>query len=130
MTIYDCPKIEPVPGERLLLVSLNKSYKQSKASGVYHRANLYESARKYWAISHDKADKIDYILGIYRGIVRIVIKVKSNSLCEVAEDGTVFKKPRFSFDGDIVPDSPYMNKDVTDYSFGRGGAVTYIPRKL
>ena len=47
--LYDCPKIEPVPGERLLLVSLNKSYMQPKASGVYRRANDYESARKYYA---------------------------------------------------------------------------------
>lgn len=126
--LYDCPKLEPVPGERLLLVSLNKSYDQSKASGVYHRANYYEIARKYWAISPDKADKIDYILGIYRGIVRIVIYVKDKSICTVAEDGTVFKKPRFAFVGDIIPDSPYLNKDVTDYPFGRGGAITYIPR--
>lgn len=126
--LYDCPKIEPIPGDKLLLVSLNKSYNQSKASGVYRRANDYESARKYWAISPDKADKIDYILGIYRGIVRIVIDVKNNYPCEVAEDGTVFKKPRFAFVGDVVQDSPYLNKDVTDYPFGSGGAVTYIPR--
>lgn len=33
--LYDCPKIEPIPGDKLLLVSLNKSYNQSKASGVY-----------------------------------------------------------------------------------------------
>lgn len=126
--LYDCPKIEPIPGDKLLLVSLNKSYNQSKASGVYRRANDYESARKYWAISPDKADKIDYILGIYRGVVRIVIDVKNNYPCEVAEDGTVFKKPRFAFVGDVVQDSPYLNKDVTDYPFGSRGAVTYIPR--
>ena len=126
--LYDCPKIEPIPGDRLLLVSLNKSYKQSKATGVYRRANDYESARKYWKLSRDKADKVTYILGIYRGIVRIVIEVKGKSLCSVADDGTVFKKPRFAFVGDIVTDSPYLNTDVTDYPFGSGGAITYIPR--
>lgn len=126
--LYDCPKIEPIPGDRLLLVSLNKSYMQSKASGVYRRANDYESARKYWKLSSDKADKVDYILGIYRGIVRIVIHVKGSSMCSVAEDGTIFKKPRFAFVGDIVPNSPYLNTDVTDYPFGNGGAITYIPR--
>lgn len=126
--LYDCPKIMPIPGERLLLVSLNKSYKQSKAVGVYRRTNDYESARKYWAISPDKADKIDYILGIYRGIVRIVIDVKGKSICPVAEDGTIFKKPRFAFEGNIVSDSPYLNTDVSEYPFGNGGAITYIPR--
>ncbi len=126
--LYDCPKIEPNPDDRLLLVSLNRTYKQSKASGVYCRANYYESARKYWAISAEKANKIDYILGVYKGVVRIVIEVKSHSICEIAEDGTVFNKARFVFEGDIIEDSPYLNKDVTDYPFGSGGAITYIPR--
>lgn len=49
--------------------------------------------------------------------MRIVIDVKSKSLCSVAEDGTIFKKPRFAFVGDIVKDSPYLNTDVTDLSF-------------
>ena len=126
--LYDCPKIEPIPGDRLLLVSLNNSYQQSKATGVYRRANDYESVRKYWQLSSDKANKVTHILGIYRGIVRIVIDVKGNSLCSVADDGTVFKKPRFAFEGDIVPNSPYLNTDVTDYPFGSGGAITYIPQ--
>lgn len=60
--------------------------------------------------------------------MRIVIEVKEKALCSVAEDGTVFKNPRFAFVGDIVPDSPYLNTDVTNYPFGSGGAITYIPR--
>ncbi|MBD5284541.1 MAG: endonuclease [Bacteroides sp.] len=126
--LYDCPKIEPIPGERLLLVSLNRTYKQSKATGANRRTNDYESARKYWALSPERASKIDYILGVYRGIVRIVIRVKKRTLCPYAEDGTPFRKPRFAFEGDIIPDSPYLNTDVTDYPFGSGGAITYIPR--
>lgn len=126
--LYDCEKIEPKLGDRLLLVSLNRSYNQSTATGVYKRKSDYESARKYWAISADKASKIDYILGVYRGIVRIVIDVKKRYTCARADDGTLFRKPRFAFEGDIVEDSPYLNKDVTDYPFGSGGAVTYIPR--
>ena len=126
--LYDCPKIVPRPEDRLLLVSLNKSYQQSKATGVYRRANDYESVRKYWQLSSDKANKVTHILGIYRGIVRIVIDVKDKFLCSKADDGTVFKNPRYAFVGDIVPNSPYLNTDVTDYPFGSGGAITYIPR--
>ncbi len=120
--LYDCPKIEPVAGDRLLLVSLNKSYNQSKAYGVYRRANVYESARKYWVISAKKAAKVDFILGVYRKIVRIVIDVKGYNVCE-SDSGR-----RIAFEGNIVTDSPYLNKDVSDYPFGSGGAVTYIPR--
>ena len=54
--------------------------------------------------------------------------ISSRSTHEIAEDGTVFKKPRFAFEGDIITDSPYLNRDVSDYPFGSGGAVTYIPR--
>lgn len=127
-TLYNCAKIDPINGDRLLLVSLNKSYKQSKAEGVYVRANDYESARKYWAVSKDKVGKIDYILGVYKGIVRIVIKVNGYTPCNSAEDGTKFKSTRYAFEGDIIPDSPYLNTDVTDYPFGSGGEKTYIPR--
>lgn len=126
--LYDCEKIQPIPGDRLLLVSLNRSYNHASATGVYKRDSDYESARKYWALSADKASKIDYILGIYRGIVRIVIDVKKRTTCDVADDGTVFRKTRFAFEGEIVEDSPYLNKDVSDYPFGSGGAITYIPR--
>ena len=55
-------------------------------------------------------------------------RIEGTERVELLVDGTVFKKPRFAFIGDIVPDSPYLNTDVTDYPFGSGGAITYIPR--
>lgn len=126
--LYDCEKIVPNPDDRLLLVSLNRTYNQTNAQGVYKMNSDYESARKYWAISAYKASKVDYILGVYRGIVRIVIKNDSFSLKKTADDGTVFKKPRFEFKGTIMKDSKYLNKDVSEYPFGSGGSHTYIPR--
>ncbi len=30
----------------------------------------------------------------------------------------------------IQSDSPYLNKDVSDYPFGSGGEKTYIPRDM
>lgn len=126
--MYDCKKIEPMEGDRLLLVSLNRSYDQAKATGVYQRDDDYESTRKYWFISPRKAEKIDYVLGIYRGIVRVIIKVKGYKTSMYSERGILFKKPRYEFEGDVIYDSPYLNTDVSDYPFGSGGAITYIPR--
>ena len=128
--LYDCPKIEPILGDRLLLVSLNKSYKQSKAIGIYRRDSDYESARKYWKIAAHEAKKINYILGVYKGVVRIIIKVNSYSVTSIGEHGEIYDPPRYVFQGDIIKDSPYLNTDVSDYPFGSGGAVTYIPRKV
>ncbi|MBQ0045980.1 MAG: endonuclease [Prevotellaceae bacterium] len=124
--LYDCQKIEVNSNDRLLLVSLNRSFNQAKANGVYRRLDIYESTRKYWAIGTDKAQEIDYVLGVYKGIVRCVIKVESHKWVSQAEDGTIFKKPRCCFDGKNCTDSIYLNKDVTDYPFGSGGAIRYI----
>lgn len=128
--LYDCQKIEPAPGDKLLLVSLNKSYKHSKAVGIYRRKDDYESARKYWRLSDRKAKQIQYILGIYRGIVRIVIRVTSYRKTSIGENSEVYDPPRYVFEGDVLSDSPYLNKDVSDYPFGNGGEKTYIPRDI
>lgn len=124
--LYDCSNIKVNDHDKLLLVSLNRSFNQAKAQGVYRRLDIYESTRKYWAIGKDKPQEINYVLGVYKGIVRCVIKVESYKWVNQAEDGTVFKKPRCCFEGQILNDSPYLNKDVSDYPFGSGGAIRYI----
>lgn len=45
--IYNCSKININHGETLLLVSLNRSFNQAKANGVYRRLDIYEATRKY-----------------------------------------------------------------------------------
>lgn len=125
--IYDCDKIIVNPKDRLLLVSLNKSYDSEKASGVYCRENIYEKTRKYWSIAKTRAQKIDYVLGVYHGIVRAVLKVVDYEWTLRSDDGrTIFKKERCCFNGYLVKDSAYLNKDVSDYPFGSGGAFRYI----
>lgn len=124
--LYDCSRIKVDTHDKLLLVSLNRSFNQAKAQGVYQRLDIYESTRKYWAIGTDKAQEVDYVLGVYKGIVRCVIKVESYKWVSQAEDGTVFKKPRCCFEGKILNNSSYLNKDVSDYPFGSGGAIRYI----
>ena len=132
--LYDCEKIEVKKGDNIevkkgdniLLVNLNRSYNQTKAKGVYKRNNIYESTRKYWKICREKAKHIDYVLGVYKGVVRCVIKVDNHLFVTQADDGTLFSKPRCCFEGENCLDSPYMNKDVSDYPFGSGGAIRYI----
>jgi len=124
--IYDCSKIEVKDVDNILLVNLNQSYNQAKAKGVYKRFDIYESTRKYWFINRDKAKHINFVLGVYKGIVRCVIKVESYKFVNQADDGTLFSKYRCCFDGKICPDSLYMNTDVSDYPFGSRGAIRYI----
>lgn len=125
-SLYNCMKIEVNPGDTLLLVSLNKSFDQSKANGVYRRPDIYEATRKYWKISKNAPEEIKYVLGVYKGVVRCVIEVKNWKWTTVSEDRKTFKSERCIFEGDVLDDSPYMNKDVSDYPFGSGGAIRYI----
>ena len=111
-SIYNCMKIEVKQRDTLLLVSLNKSFDQAKADGVYRRIDIYEATRKYWKIG--------------KGVVRSVIEITSWEWTDVAEDGTKFKSDRCIFEGKLLNDSTYLNKDVSDYPFGKGGAVRYI----
>lgn len=126
--IYNCDKIDVNNGDTLLLVSLNRSFNQAKADGVYRRVDIYEATRKYWDnISPKRAPNIRYVLGVYKGVVRSVIEVRSWKWTLIAEDGTKFKHERCIFEGNLLEDSPYLNKDVSDYPFSRfGGSIRYI----
>ena len=125
-TLYNCMKIEVNQGDTLLLVSLNRSFDQAKANGVYRRIDIYEATRKYWHIRKNAPQEIKYVLGVYKGVVRSVIEVTSWEWTDTAEDGTKFKSERCAFEGKLLNNSEYLNKDVTDYPFGSGGAITYI----
>lgn len=128
ISLKNTEKITPKEGEFLLLVSLNKSYDQSKAKGVYIRTNNYDSTRRYWRIDSKRIPKIDYVLGIYKGVVKTVFKPIKWQTYDCADDGTMFKTTRYGFEGEAVPNSPYLNKDVSEFPFGSGGAIAYIPR--
>ena len=113
-------------GDTLLLVSLNKSFNQAKANGVYRRMDIYDATRMYWDIGKNRPQEIKYVLGVYKGVVRSVIEVESWQWTKVAVDGTRFKRDRCIFEGKLLNDSIYLNKDVSDYPFGSGGAIRYI----
>ena len=73
------------------------------------------------------ASQIDYVLGVYRGIVRAVLKVEGYEWTSYdAESKVYFSKERCCFYGVLIADSPYLNKDVNDYPFGSGGAIRYV----
>lgn len=118
-TIYDCKNIEPASYDHMLLVSLNKTFDLARKRN--DDIDLYEITRQSWLIAKYKAAKITHVLGVYRGIVRSVIAVTGYSWVRDKKN-----RDRCSFVGKLVEDSPYLHKSVTDYPFGRGGAVTYI----
>lgn len=119
-TIYDCKKIVPNPKDRILLVSLNKTFDLARKRN--DDIDLYEITRHAWLIAKYKAKQITHVLGVYRGIVRSVVEVENYSWVKDDKD-----RDRCSFVGKLVEDSPYLHKKVIDdFPFGSGGAITYI----
>lgn len=59
------------------MVNLNRSYIRKTEDGLEVRSDLYEITRGHWRVSKANADQVDYLLGVYRGVVRCVIKPTS-----------------------------------------------------
>lgn len=78
-------------------------------------------------LQKSRASQINYIEGVYHGIVRSVLKVEGHEWAFCDDESNVsFGKERCCFRGVLTMDSPYLNKDVSDYPFGSGGAIRYI----
>ena len=64
-------------------------------------------------LQKSRASQINYIEGVYHGIVRSVLKVEGHewTFCD-DESNVSFGKERCCFRGVLTMDSPYLNKDV------------------
>lgn len=129
MQIYDCKPLLLKPGHKLLMVNLNRTYMKKSEDGMRVNSDLYEITRKYWKVSKYNADQTDYLLGVYKGVVRCVLKPTTKWLPfkHRQKDGRVII--RYYVEG-VIDDKEgndlYLNKDVTAYPFPSGGAIRYI----
>ena len=126
MQIYDCKPLLLKPGHKLLMVNLNRTYMKKSEDGMRVNSDLYEITRKYWKVSKHNADQIDYLLGVYKGVVRCVLKPTTKWLPfkHREKDGRI--TIRYYVEG-VIDDKEgnglYLNKDVTAYPFPSGGAI-------
>ncbi len=129
MQIYDCKPLQLKSGHKLLMVNLNRTYNKKDKNGMRVNSDLYEITRKYWKVSKYNADQIDYLLGVYKGVVRCVLKPTTKWLPfkHREKDGRI--TIRYYVEG-VIDDKEgnnlYLNKDVTAYPFPSGGAIRYI----
>lgn len=124
--LYECESLQLQKGHKLLMVNLNRSYIQKRVDGLKVRPDLYEITRGNWHVSKANADKVNYVLGVYKGIVRCVIKPTAKWK-EVNDPQS--KSRRYRIEGvtnDQIGNALYLNKDVTAYPFPSRGAVRYI----
>lgn len=116
---YDCEEIKVSPKDRILLVSLNRTFDLARKRN--DDIDLYDITCRSWLVAKYNAPKIDYVLGVYRGVVRSVVKVNGYSWVKDAKN-----RDRCAFEGELMLDSPYLNTDVRNYPFGRQQAIRYI----
>ena len=124
--LYDCEPLQLKDGHKLLMVNLNRTYIRNNEDGMKVRSDLYEITRGNWHVNKTNADEINYVLGVYKGVVRCVIKPTTK--WKLLKDNTS-KSTRYYIEGitdDAEGNRLYLNKDVTDYPFPSGGAIRYI----
>ena len=92
--------------DKLIVVNLSNTYKGTRNERIYRRDSMYEKARKYWKLNIHKAQNADYVLAVYKGVVRAVFKPTK---WEEITDASLFKGKRCMFEGYEVGDSQYLN---------------------
>ena len=121
--LYDCADLNPVPGDKLICININKTYdrQDNDQSGI--RNNIYDATRRYWRLNGARAKKADYVLATYRGIVRAVFK----PLHWMVSEKFFQSGPRWEFEGPEVLESPYLNTSVKDFiHHGNQNPILYI----
>lgn len=98
-----------------MIVALNitKSYdnlQQEKGD----RVSVYDCVRKYWRMDVRRAQQAEYVVGVAHGKVEIVCRPISWSRVGAGEH-----RGRLMFEGDVIKDSPYLERDVSE-RMGKG----------
>lgn len=128
--LYDCEPLRLQKGHKLLMVNLNRTYNRRTKDGLQVKPNLYDVTRRFWHVSKTNADQIDYLLGVYKGVVRCVVKPTTKWLpAKRDENGKMFTTKRYYIEGitdDKVGNALYLNKDTSAYPFGSGSAIRYV----
>lgn len=111
-------KGELIPRHRMLGVKLSQTYQEA----AHDPAVLYERTRKAWRLDRSRLESIEYVLCVYRGIVREIYRPL---VWHRREDGRMF------FDG-VIENEPairaaYLYHEVK--SAGRNSAFYILPEE-
>ena len=104
-------KMIPYERDRILFVCINNSIDCQKNGSIYDRGrDLYEATRKYWPVGKDKRDKITCVVSHAHGIVQMVLRDLSYTICR--EDNGCFG--RLICSGSEDKTWPYIGKSMKD----------------
>lgn len=111
----DCGNFVNINNERIICFNVSKTYRNHK------RPTLYECTCKYWKLNGQRANKADLVFAICGGYIVGVFKPHRwfQTQCEKY-------KGRWEFEGTPVPDSPYLNQNLSEFVRNRRNPVMYI----
>lgn len=126
--LYNCLPldVENKP-HKLLCININGTYQSS--------ADIYEITRKSWVLNPNRANRADFVVAEYRGIIRAIFKIdeKGWQRVESRENKEYFKgksKARYYFEGKEVLDKEiqeiYLNKRLPPKPQGQSNPVWYL----
>jgi len=129
---YNCEelKIENIK-HRILVININKTFdnrrKKKNVNLVYERANIYEATRGWWVLDKNRAEKSDFVLAEYKGVIRAIFKPEK-WLQDIENRGN----KRWGFEGSEVNSKEildiYLNKEVPKIR-GMANPIRYFEKK-
>lgn len=110
--LYDCKPIERF-AHRVMTININKTYNANP--------NIYEATRKSWKVDGKKAQRIEYVLSEYQGVVRAIFRPTE---WHEVDNG------RWEFIGEEVRDEAivnmYLNREVPEKAKGMANPIRYF----
>ncbi|MCD4827472.1 MAG: hypothetical protein K8Q99_06835 [Acholeplasmataceae bacterium] len=125
------PLLESEINDKIIFVNINKEYYNCLESGHINFDKIYEKTRYSWLVALWRANQAKYICTVYRGIVKATFLKEGDWFLhreydQVTKAGKKIKKKRYAFNGTLVENSFYDNKDVSVfYKKGSIGPIKY-----
>lgn len=114
--LYNCEELKKEDIQHnILVININKTYdnkrKKKSDNPIYDRLNIYEATRGWWVLDKNRAEKLDFVLAEYRGVVRAVFKPEK-WIQDIENRGA----KRWGFEGAEINEKEildiYINKEV------------------
>ena len=109
----ECGKWDNPNNEKVLCLNVSRTYLSMA------RPNLYECTRKCWRLNGKRAAKADLVFAVVTGTIVGVFKPRKWYPSEELAN-------RWEFEGEEIPDSPYLFMSVSHIWGKRQNSVMYI----
>jgi len=107
--LYNCSELRREDiCHNILVVNINKTFdnkrKKKDLDPIYDRVDLYDATRGWWVLDKKRAEKSDFVLAEYKGVIRAVFKPEK-WIQDIENRGI----KRWGFEG-----SQIITKDILD----------------